>query len=433
MGRSVSLILSILFFQLLFPSIGFSMGEKDTKEVAVLLQKALEHSPSLNSSLRELGVSDLNESNALAGFFPTFDLSSSHGLARTSPLSSNNPWASSFSLELKETIYDNGSQWAKWKISKLKKAEQELEWRKKRDQITLQILQEYLQLALAEQTLAITRSQMKILQTQADLVKAGYRQGVKTRKDHLRFQAQVMRAEVELQAAMDGKIKSENALKELVGFELPKLRFQDFEVVNSSESKLPQSAIYRHRDITVLRMREEVAKIEEGQIWRKMLPEVNLTASAKYGSDTYLNSVQTYRDRDQLSWSALIGVSFNFIDWGTRRRERKIASEKVWIQENQTREKILSLEKEYSNLALELSSANKKILANKALMDIEKDSMELVGSEYRQGKAEFLDYITSLKDFSSAKISYYSALVEFKKLVAQNQFNDGNLYEEYSK
>lgn len=410
----------------------YGKESRDGKEISKLVQLALENSPAINSAQRELNIADLNKSNALAGFFPTLDLSSSHGLTGASPLVSNNPWASSVSVELKETIYDNGSQWAKWKISQIRRQEQELEWRKKMDQLTLQILQEYFQLALAEQASAISKNQIKILQTQADLVKAGYKQGVKTRKDHLRFQAQVLRAEVDLQTAIDGKQKSENNLKELIGVDLPPLKFLDFEQVNSSDATVSPKATNTHRDIVILKMKEEVAKIEEGQVWRKMLPEINLTASAKYGSDGYINSSQSFKDRDQLSWNALIGLNFNFIDWGTRRREGKMASEKVWVQENQTRERVFALEKEYSNLVLDLNLANQKILSNKSLMEIEKDSLELVSREYRQGKAEFLDYITSLKDFSSAKLSYFTALVEFKKLVAQNHFNNGSLYEKYS-
>jgi outer membrane protein TolC len=396
-----------------------------------LASYALRHSPSLNSAQRETLITTLERKNSGSAFLPSLDLSTAHGWQRSEPPSASGPWTSSLSLELAENLYDNGQTITRYKTSKLREEESSIQLLQTRDRLLLDLAGEFFQYSLATKELEVQEEQHNLLKKQYQMVEAGYRQGIKTRKDYLRFKTQLSRADIDLVNAKNALVRSEQALKKLLGMPLGSSDGISLAVDDSKPGPEPVANIplESHREYHISELENEIQKLEEAQVKRRLWPELTLSAGATYGSSDYLGTTTSFSDNDRLSWNALLSLRYNFLDWGTRRREAEIAGERTAIQLNGTESKLLSLRQELENLRLDLRQFRENFRLGTELLELERRNLALITTEYRQGKVQYLDYITSLKDFASAQLGYYSSLYQLKKGLLTQKFHQGTLYE----
>ncbi len=393
---------------------------------------ALEHSPQLDSSQRQALIAEQERLNARAAFLPSIDFTSSHGLERSYPsTSTNEPWASSFSLTLTETLYDNGESITKHRISLLQEEIARETLLRDRDRLLLDVAGAFYQHSLARKALEIQQEQHSVLKRQVELVKESYRQGVKSRKDYLRFQTQLNRSDIDLLAARTGLQKSELALQRVLGVPLRSNDQVTFTVDENRPAPLPAKEILlaTHRDSRIADLQRRSAALNAELSRRKVWPEIGIATSATYGSSDYWNTSKRVYENDKLSWSALLTVKYNLLDWGVRRRNSEIAASRAQIRANELETDLLSLREEIEKLSVDARKLQSSFQLADELFKLERTNLNLITTEYRQGKVQYLDYINALQNLASAKNTYYSSLFELKRALLALHYHEGTLHE----
>jgi len=212
----------LLFFQLFL--IGKpSRAENPTQDLTTVpfnlrtaINYAIDNAASFDSVKKELEIAELEKENAFSAFLPSLNFSTTHGLSDGAPRTSVQPWASSLNLTLTENLYDNGASYTKHKISELKLEKARHVFHTQRNKICLEIASEYVRFSLYSKLAEIQQSQLKLIQKQYSLVANDYYQGVRTRKDFLRFKTQVSRAEIDLLNAKNNVESSSLNLLKLI-------------------------------------------------------------------------------------------------------------------------------------------------------------------------------------------------------------------------
>jgi outer membrane protein len=393
---------------------------------------AIEHSPSLDSSKRQALIAQMQHDNAGAAFLPTLDFTSSHGLQRNYPLvPGSTPWASNFSFNLAENLYDNGDSIAGLRISRLQDEIAQLVLSRDRDKLLLDVINAFFTYDLACKNLEIQQEQHAVLKLQVELVKEAYQQGVKTRKDYLRFQTQFNRADIDLVNAKDAVQKAELELNRLTGVPLNGSEKISYQVDERRPEPPPpfHLRVEDHRDFRISELQKKVQDLTAGKVERKIWPEVGLAAGATLGSSNYIDTGQTIGMNQTKSWNVLLTLKYNIFDWGLRRRNAEIAAEQAAVQANTYDNDLLTLRSDLEKLSLDLRRQQENFHLSEDLLKLERNNLALITNEYQEGKVQYLDYITSLQNFANARSTYYSSLYDLKRAVLTQRYHEGTLYE----
>ena len=395
---------------------------------------ALRNSPGLDTAQRQALIAEDERLNASAAFLPSLDLTSTHGLTRTYPAASGSryePWASSFSLSLTETLYDNGESLTKHRIALLQEEIARESLYRSRDRLLLDVASAYFQHSVAKKALEIQQEQHAVLKLQVQLVKESYRHGVKSRKDFLRFQTQLNRSDIDLLAARVALHKAELALRRVLGVPLDSAEAFEFTVDESrpAAQRWAEGRLEAHRDSRLAALQRRVAELNSDLARRRLWPEIGVVGNATYGSSDYLNTGLRAHENDKLNWSALLTVKYNLLDWGVRRRNSEIAASRAAIRANELDTELLALREEVDKLAVDLRKLQESFQLTDELFKLERANLALITNEYRQGKVQYLDYINALQNFASSKSQYYSSLFELKRAILARRYHEGTIHE----
>ncbi|MEK6624543.1 MAG: TolC family protein, partial [Bdellovibrionota bacterium] len=344
-----SIFISILFFSFLFENLHaksfISTGQKIDLKSAILF--ATENSPDFDSLKRQLNVSELEQQSAVARLLPSLDLTATHGIKDTSPRTNVGPWNSEFNLGLTESLYDNGVNLSNYRIAVLTKNQAEVNFQDQKNIIGLNIVSQFLAYSLNVKLLEIQDKQFKFVNKQHDLISRDYYQGIKTKKDFLRFKTQVNRSEIDLINAKNAVDKSRQELQKLIGIDLNSNIDVEFLPISldNVENEIADSLINleQHLQHKSAQIQKEINQISSDLVARKNLPEWFISTGISYGSSNYLKTGQSLSDNGQVAWNALLTVKYNFFDWGIRSRDREVAAQKNIIQSNALDSTLLNL------------------------------------------------------------------------------------------
>ncbi len=408
------------------------------------IEVALENSPAIDSLRRELSISVLEERSATARLLPSLDFTATHGLSDSSPRTGSGPWASSFNLGLTENLYDNGVTITNRKVANLTRVRTEIEFRDQRDKLILEISKQFLNFSLDTQLLELKEKQFQLVKRQYEVISKAYFNGMKTKKDFLRFKTQVNRAELDLLSARDSLVKAEKELLRLMG--VGKTRTEEDDKITFRPLALDKIAndlvftsvqvneTYReHAWFRSGQIQKEISALNADIVTRKTLPEWNLSTGVSYGSSDYLGTGQSVSGNAVTSWNALLVVKYNFFDWGIRSRDREVAMQKKIIQENTVDARFLSLKALLENLLADVKREQKSYVLAKELLSMEKSNFEYIEREYHSGKVQYLDLTTGLSNLSDAQVKFYSAAAGLEATKLTLLYHQGKLYDEVRK
>lgn len=161
-----------------------------------VIQIALDHSPIYRAAQEKLEIARAVERNNVAGLWPSLDLAADHGVNDPPIIDAGSTLVNSLNLTLSETLYDNGRQWIRLRRSRLQVEQAELEVKRLREQVTLDLAEAFLNHSLALESLEAERAQQALLKEQERRVSSLYQQGISRQTNHLLIQAQVRRSEV---------------------------------------------------------------------------------------------------------------------------------------------------------------------------------------------------------------------------------------------
>ena len=402
------------------------------------IRLAVENSPHIQAALQAVKNSELEERSARMRFFPVFEVQSQMGLDRfrstTAGLSYSppSPWASKLGFSMTESLYDNGINWIQLKIAKKNRELAELRLQKIRDQIVRELAFEYYNFALQSKNLEIQGSQLELIRRQFNNVSHAYQQGVKTGKDYLRLKTQVMRSEIDYDNAKFDLDKSRLEMNRLLERDHSETQSYDFSVnIREQNPWIPRSlpSIENHYETLLSKAEIFLQDLQVQIAERRRGPEIYLTSGASYGSQNFIGTGSSWVDNVNWEYNALLGIRYTFWDFGTRKRNIQVASGVRLITERQLESGLIRTKKDMEKLMLDLQLKTKNLRATENLLKLEKKNYSTIEGEYRVGRVQFLDLINSLRDLSSARLSYITNLLAVKKDLVDYQYHSRGLYD----
>ncbi len=422
---------------LLNSSILLAQPSPESFDLKKSIQFAIEHSPTFDSLRRELSIAKMQKQVALARILPSLDLTATHGAFDSKPRGSIGPWESEFNLALTESLYDNGVSFKGNQVAKLNQSKAELRFEDQKNKLSLDIATQFLQYSLNRKLTEIQEKQFKLVNKQYDLISKDYYQGIKTKNDFLRFKTQVSRSEIAWISANNFMERSKQELQKIIGLGLEnkiEVEFVPFSLESVQANTIENSVHWLdHPQYKAVVLQKRINELGSEIVGRRNLPEWFVTAGVNYQSSNYIGTGSTFSDGAVLGWNALLTVKYNFFDWGIRSGERDIAIESNKIQNNTLDSDLLTLKASLNLLESTLIQSRKNYSLSKELLSLEKNNLDFIGREYRNGKVAYLDFITGLNNLSDAEIKYYSATSDLGIAEYTMLYHQGKLYEELLK
>lgn len=400
---------------------------------------AIDNSPSLKVHKLEVHARDLELRNARSVFFPSLDLSTTAGLRETNPSSTTSNKVSTLELALKETLYDNGTSIIRYDSSSLSYRIANLNYENERDQLTLSVGQEYLRFSLAAALVEVQNEQLAIINKQFSTVSGLYRQGVRTRKDYLRFKTELRRAEIEFQSVQNDLSRSRVELNRLLGIEVrdgvANFDFKPLAIEHELVKKLPLRApnIDLHFRYRIAKLQRDVYENDVRLTKRDYWPQLALTAGASYNTGDYLGTATSINNNEFTSWYALGTLTFNIWDWGIRRRNISISQARANERSNELTASLNGFSADNAKLMFDLNERAKSYSLSRELLDLESSSYSLLSRDYREGKVSYLDLIVALRDLLNAKRQLFSSYFGLRDQLLRYTYHEGQLFESISK
>lgn len=394
------------------------------------LRYAIANSPELSSEQRRAEIRRAEVKSARSRFLPSLDLESTHGVWKGYPPTPTDPWSSAVSVRLTENLYDNHESINAFRIALLNEEYATLSANRARDKLVLDVLSEFYRYSLARHLHEARIAQLKILKTQLQSVSSHYRDGMRTRKDYLRFRTEVQRNEIDTRNVQVSAEQSGNELRRLLGA-TPDRPIQFAESAPGDLSVVPGDAptpegTYEFR---LAKIQYDVTPIETYRAERKFWPQINLTTSVVYQNSSYLGSGNAFRTNENYYWNALVTLNFNLLDWGIRTRDIAIAQERQLIQENEVARTRNEMRATTESLILNLGQLKANHDSTRELLEAEQETYRTIEREYQEGKVAYLDMITSLKALLDARIQLLTVQFQLAEGLAKYHYYRGKLHE----
>jgi len=331
-GHVLFLIRTVIFLILCCEAVRAGTGFSDPQFMTLqqAIEKALQTSPTFLRSKNQMESAELESKNTFTNFFPSVDLSASHGIRGIQPdrsgLTTRTPLVSTATLSLTENIYDNGESFKKNKIAEYKLQLAKLNYEKIKAQMIRSVVLAYYQYNIAVQNLKFISKNFDELERFSSLLKNLFHQGLKTEKDYLGFKTRAQRSRLDV-------IRAEQILSEARTTLLKEIGISPDEMVRFDETVKPvvskkeldvefrTESLYEYRGLD---LQNKIGELEVSLAERRLWPEVSLVAAGSYGSSDYINN-QRWSDSETTQWSMLLNLKFNLVDWGTRSRNIQIA------------------------------------------------------------------------------------------------------------
>lgn len=434
----------LLFFAVVGGVASQALAEEGPLSLKAAVQLSLENSPDYDSARKTQILREQEYRKTFTNLLPSVDASATGGLQNSFALAGNGgtvfennpaaPWYSALSLGINETLYDNGVTLTNIKIADLNRQIAKLEMLKARDQLVLNIANEYYRHSLLAVLVTVRAEQLRLLSKQFSTVQNQYQQGLKTRSDYLRLKTQVQRAEIARFNAETDQSESKINLKRLLGLRLSENAY-DFALIDlktkADLKKLPKlppllEKTYDYKLKTIKQeLRQKTVSLKERNLW----PTLGASSSIVYNNQNFINAGRGFNDGNQLSWNVLLTTTFNLWDWGARKNDIEIAKVTQDIELNKTEQALVDLRADIDLLTLTVDKSRKNYVLSQDLLDVEEQSSRDLEIQYREGKVAYLDLVTELNNRLDARVQYYTSYVELLKAHAKHRFFEGQIYE----
>lgn len=430
------LITALIVLLSLRVAVAFALPPRSQKiSFQEAVQIAIDKSPALNTARIDVDLRDLEYANSYSALLPSLDFNTTYGLRDSRPSIYRNIYGSELNLQLTENLYDNGVSLTKFQSAKIQKDIADLNFRNERDKIVLEVGAEYMRYSLAKSLAEVQEQQFNIINKQYKAVSNQYQQGVKTRRDYLRFKTELRRAEIDLQTSQTNMEKSRVELMRLLGFEMngktEPFEFVPIEIQLTAVAAIPTAApdLSQHFQYRIADLQKKIYENDVYIVKRAYWPELSLTAGASYHTGDYLGSNIGLADNETTSWNALLTLKFNLWDWGVRRRNISIAEVRKSQAENTIAVGLNAFSSDGKKLMLDLQQSSKNFSLARELLDLETTTYNSLDSEYRNGRVSYLDIIVALRDLLSAKVQMYTSYYDLRGQLLKYRYQEGKLYE----
>ncbi len=399
------------------------------------VQIAVEKSPDLQIAKNQWQASGLEQKNAFVSFFPSVDLSAGHGLRGLTPdpagVTAQTNWVSGATVSVTENFYDNGEGFKKYRISSLRYELAQIGYERTKAQVLRSVALAFYRFNISAQNLKFAVKNLQELDRLAKLVTNQFQQGLKTRKDFLSFKTRAQRSQLDVYRAEQSLARDRGVLMSLLGISPTEpVQFDSEQKPVLSKVPLrvdfPSEQLY---ELRVLRLLEQIRDHEINLSERRNWPELNLVGALSYGSSEYVNTGRSFADNDVTQWNVLFNVKFNLVDWGVRHRNIQLTRINQNSLQQSQRSLLLAAEKDLEVYRAEVLRSNETYRLAKELQKMEEDTFRFLESDYRSGRATYLELTTGLANLLDAQNRGQEADFDQADLYLRSKYYKGTLNE----
>lgn len=411
-----------------------SLAGANTFTLPQLAELAEQNSPAILRSRQIYEHHQLDFQNARARFLPSLDLEAVHGSLDSDPSERITPVRSLLSLKLKETFYDNGASITKFRQARRAAERTRIEYENLRDEHLVKVAEAYYDWSASLQFRQLDQNKQDLLRRQYRILEAHYKQGLKTKRDVLRIETEIRRLQL---AILDRDNEIQMSLQKLASHIGVDRKYLAERGISSEVAKAPVKVpekvedldVKEHRQFKIFELKNEEAVLGSNLVEREYWPRISLNGEINYKNEDYLDNPNGPYGTDGWGWSALLKIEYNLWDFGIRNRDRQVARIKAKMVESENLQKRLDLETELRKVTLELRKQSETVKMTDELLKLEQQSYNVLEAEYRNGRASYLDLITSLNQLIDARFKFMTSYFSLKKQNLQYDFHQGKLYE----
>ncbi len=424
-----------LIFTVFCANADSSIHSLDFKESLAIL---LERSPRFDSAKKTFEIQNLNAVNAKRSWFPILDLKLEHGLkGEDNSDEKKSGFANALTLRTVGNLYNNGTDLIRVDSTSLRVQMEELNLRLEKERLTFELYSAFLRFSDAQYAFEIQIKQNEIINREYKNIFELYQQGLKPQKDYLRFKAELKRSELELLSSKNLLRKAEIEILKILGLttdsDLDNYHIEALPLDLDYVGDLPNTnpSLFKNLRYMVLGLQSKINKNEALIVKSQNSPEITLTTQGSFYVDDYLKGKQYIKGNKEIEWAALLSVKFNLIDWGIADRKIEAAILQSYVAENKNRDEINDIISKNEALYLDILEKNSNYILSKELLKVEQKNYSYIETDYREGRASYLDLIFANRDLLDSKVQIYRIFFELKQLLAQFKLLEGELYDSF--
>jgi outer membrane protein TolC len=397
--------------------------------LAHLLRTATAHNLAAIEARAQRERAEASETIALSSMLPQLSL---EGGADTDSVSSGG-------IYLRQSLLDSGSRWRAHRIAQRELEQAKLLEKQALESLTLELLRAYVRVSSVARSMAATERRQSLLETQFDLMSRQYRQGLKTRRDFQRLETERERVALQILKSRETLNESFQALEVLVGDPTLDLNPSTLHLLRAEElaehkdwPPIP-SEFDPARDNLNLRaaaLSLEAADLRVAEARRLYWPQISAQASLSYASSGFLGSeAQAWSRNDDLRTYAGLSLKWVLWDWGAN--SASVAQARIGrsLVERQSAQKKLVIEHSFEDLRARAQRQERAVAVQRKVRDMEAEIFLDMNKEYREGRAGYLDLITTLDRSVQAELDYENEALDAFTATAELLSLKGDLHD----
>jgi outer membrane protein TolC len=400
-----------------FPFLAFSA------ELHQVVQSAYRQAWELENAQYLKQNSEANYSTKRYSFLPTLSFSTTHGFQGARPATDSDK-KSEYSIDAKANLLSL-NQLDDLAISRAGKELQDKRYEEQKNQFCFESLNVYLNYLLEKKRSHNLDNIENLLEDQFEVTSGEYKQGIKPRKDYLRLRAELKGVQLDQTQQLIVLKNAEDLLRNRIK--------DDFSRFSYEPSSLTIPDLYKNDEEVKVSLKEEtfnkeldLLSTQRKKINHTVWPQLNLGAQYKVSDSNYWKG-SSFDPQSNQYWSVTLGLTYVLWDWGTERRSRESDIRSNRVRENEVYQEIRTARMNY-DLSREKIRVARKVYAQRAqVLSDERESYNIISRDYREGKITFLDYVSSLRSYTSAELSVFQALIDLNKAYYESLLQKGQL------
>lgn len=348
--------------------------------------------------------------NALPG-----DFFGAPGTTLLAPLGQK--WTSTAGVSLTQALFDQ-SVFTGLKAAKTTREFYQINNQLTEEQVIERVANNYYQVYVLRQKLALAESNLKTTTKVRDIVKGQFDNGLAKRIDLDRMTVNLSNINTQKQQIINSLQLQENALKFYMGMpmdtpiEIPQT---EFEITGAAFSDSPN--VSNRSEYLLLKKQEELLVLQKKSVIAGYYPTLSLSASYNYiGQGPQMPLFA--KPSDGVYWSDFSTIGMNlrvpiFSGFGTRAKIRQADVELRTIQED-IKDTQLSLDLDYKNAKTQIENSIITLQNQKENMRLADEILKNINNNYQQGLASLTDLLDAENASTEAQNNYTAAVLDYK-------------------
>lgn len=285
------------------------------------------------------------------------------------------------------------------------------------EQVIEAVANNYYQIYVLKQKLALLENTFKITQKVRDIVNGQYANGLAKKIDLDRMNVRVTNVNTQKQQILNLLTLQENTLKFFIGMPITtviELPNNDFKLRPVALNEAPDTN--NRTEILLLKKQEEMLQFQKKAALAGYYPTLSLVANYNFfGQGPQLPWFKL--PSNGVYWSDFSSVGLNlrvpiFSGFGTRARVRQTDVELRSIQED-IKDTQLAMELDYKNANTQIENSMITINNQKENMSLAEEILKNTNNNYLQGLASLTDLLDAENASSEAQNNYTAAILDY--------------------